>query len=495
MTEIQATNRTKVGIAREVTFATVPTSPVFKTQRTTGQPSLAANPKTVVSAEIRSDRQTPDIPLVGIDPGGDIDGELSFAALDDALEEAFFSTWTAKPAITVVTLDTEISDLSATTATVATPLGSPFLVGMLVLFTGFPTAANNNLLARVSSSTATTVVFPGATFTAETVPIPVAAAMHVVGFQGAAGDIVATITNGNGLTSTLLDFTTLGLAVGDWVKVGGTTAGNKFTTTADNDWCRISAITAQRLSFDRVPTGWAADAGAAKTIQVFSGDTMVNGTTERSVTIERQYLDHASTGYEYLTGQELDKLSFTLPSQAIITHKRSYMGANATIGTTRAVGASDVAPPAYAVINSASNVARFGIGGQSVTGPSYVKDLSIEFANNLRRQTAIGNLAAVGIGEGGFDASGTLNVYFGDTTIYSQIIANTASSMNLAMLSQAGNREGYVLDFPTMKYKSGAPTIPGKNQDVMLPNVQWQAIIDATLGYTARITRYWYTPA
>lgn len=496
MTEIQSTNRTQIAIAREAAFGVVPTNPVFKAQRTTGQPSLSGNPKTVVSEEIRTDRQTPDIILVAIEAGGDIDGELSFFALDDALEEALFSTWGSKPNVVVVSAGVEISALSTTTATVTGTAGSAFLAGLLVLTAFFPTAANNNIISRVVSNTPTTVVFGASTFTAETATIPVGAFLRVVGYQGAATDIVAALAGGIGsLTSTTIDFTTLGLAVGDWIKVGGTATAMKFATAVDNDWCRISAIAAHTLTFDRIPSGWAADAGTGKTIQIFFGDTMVNGTTERSNTIERQFLDQAATGYEYLTGMELDKLSFNFTSQSKITHKRTYMGASATIGTTRAAGATDIAPPAYAVLQTSSNVGRLGLGGSPVAAPSYMKDLTIDFMNNMRRQTAIGYLAAVGIGEGGFEASGTMNLYFGDTTIYGQILAGTATSFDERIVSSQGNREGYVFDFPTVKFKSGAPTIPGKNNDVMIPNAQWQAIRDVNLGYTCRATRYWWTPA
>src|SRR5262249_54235002 len=152
--------------------------------------------------------------------------------------------------------------LSATTATVASG-GAAFVAAMLTFLSGFPTAANNKL-ARVSSSTATTIVYPASTFTAEAVPIPVGATIRDVGFEGATGDLVATTSGGNALTSTTLDFTTLPLVAGKWVKVGdGDNAGKSFATAANNGFCRISAVAAHRLSFDVVPTSWANDSGAA----------------------------------------------------------------------------------------------------------------------------------------------------------------------------------------------------------------------------------------
>jgi len=194
--------------------------------------------------------------LVDEDAGGDVGGEIAFGVADDDFEEALQGTWANNPAIVVVTADTEISDVSATTLTVAAG-GAAFVAAMLTYMSGFPSPANNKL-ARVSASTAATIVYPAATFAAETAPIPVGATVRQVGFEGAASDLAAVTEGGNGLQSTELDFTTLGLSPGRWVKVGdGDNAGHSLATAADNGFCRISAGAAHKLSFDVVPTGWA----------------------------------------------------------------------------------------------------------------------------------------------------------------------------------------------------------------------------------------------
>src|SRR5439155_683110 len=79
------------------------------------------------------------------------------------------------------------------------------------------TNANNNRIFRVASSSGTTVVGPTMTLTDEAAP-PAGAKLQAVGFQGAAGDLVIS---GLTMTSTLLDFTTLGLVAGEWLKIGG----------------------------------------------------------------------------------------------------------------------------------------------------------------------------------------------------------------------------------------------------------------------------------
>src|ERR1700738_2109360 len=148
MTDLQSTNRVKLSAVRESTFGVTPTNPVFNTVRETSS-GLNANPKTIISSEIRSDRQVTDLILVGEDAGGAVGGELAFSVADSDLEEALQGTWSNDPTIINTGAGTPISALSTTTATVTTPLGTPFVAGMLVLTSGFVAPANNGLLATV----------------------------------------------------------------------------------------------------------------------------------------------------------------------------------------------------------------------------------------------------------------------------------------------------------------------------------------------------------
>ncbi|WP_029002723.1 phage tail tube protein [Azorhizobium doebereinerae] len=487
---LQSTNRVRVGRVRETTYGVVPTSPVFKAQRLTSN-ALAGNPQTTVSNEIRSDRQVTDLILTGVQAGGNQAGELSFSAADDDFEEALQGTWLNKPSVTVLTADTEISDVSATTLTVASG-GAAFKAGHICLLSGFPTPANNKL-ARVASATATSVVFPASTFLPETAPIPVGAVLRSVGFEGASGDIVATVTGGNALTSTVLDFTTLGLNKGEWVKIGGGSAAASFATAANNGWARVSDISANRLSLGIVPSGWSADTGTGKALQVFAGDFLTNGTNLISSAFERQYLDHSPVTYEYLTGQCIDQLSMSVQQQAIVTYEVTWLGSNATTATTRASGASDLAAPAKQVLNASADVGRIAFDGSAITGPNYVMSANFSINNNLRRQNAVGSIAAIGVGNGEFSVTGTLETYFGDASILAKIMGNSLTSFDLRVGRTDGGKEKLAFDFPAIKLSSGSPSVSGKNADVTI-SAGFQAIMDPVLGYTMSVGRLWYTP-
>jgi hypothetical protein len=490
-----STNRSRTAYVAEVTHGVMPATPAFKEFRVASN-LLVLAPTRVIAAEIRSDRQVVDHVLTDLNNNGNIGIELSFGSHDDMIEAALQGSWTNKPSITVATTATEISAVSATTLTVETPLGSPFLAGMLCLTAGFPTPANNGILSVVSSSSATTVVFPSSTFTVETLPIPVGAYVRVVGFEGASGDIAAVTSPGNALTSTVLDFTTLGLNLGEYVRIGGDAVAaptTVFATAGCNGFARVSAIAAHLLSFDIVPATWAADAGTSKTIQVFTGDYVKNGIIQRSFTIERQQQDLLAPSFEYFLGDQVDALSLTLKANTIISGTLNFMGLSATAGTVRASGATDIAANTNLVLNAASNVGRLAIGGVQVAGPSFIQELAFDLKNNIARETSVGSLYATGLRDGELALGGNLVVYFGDLTMLDYVLNDSVIGLNFRTGRSDGFRQSLLFDIPSAKVTGTSP-VNAKNQSRMFTG-RYDALRNATLGYTCAAMRFWYLPA
>jgi hypothetical protein len=482
------TNRVAVGIVEESTRGTTPATPSIQALRVTSA-GLAFTPNTVVSDEIRSDRQITDLILVGAESGGDIGAELSFEAADTLFEGAMFNAWTTKPTKINVVLDTEITDVGTVADTYAVDAGGTgFVLGHLARATDFTETANNQTF-RVASSTSTTVVGSSLSLTAETVP-PAGSALRVVGFEGAADDIDAVA---NGLQSTSLDFTTLGLVAGEWLLIGGTAAGQKFTNADLNGWARISAtvaITATDIEFDILPENWTTEVSSgSKTLQVWVGDFIRNGTTEKFYTVERQFQDHSPVTYEYFRGMSVNTLETSLTSQAIVTQSVSFLGTSSEITETRFTGAVDVAAATNDVMNTSSNVARIVEGGSEVVTPNFVLEASFNINNNLRALNAIGSIGAVDVGAGEFSLTGSLNTYFGNKDLVDKVINNTESGF-VSVINKTS--QAIVFDAPRIKFSTGTPEVPGKNQDVVV-NLEYQAIRHATLGYTFHIGRFYQT--
>lgn len=498
-------NRTAIRVSKEASFKTLVANPIFQQLRITSA-SLAYSPETTQSNEIDSTRQVNDLPLVGFSSGGDVPAEYSIGNMDPLLEGIFFNDWQRSGEILNgqswkygwgSSAATRISSVAATTITVTAAsflfgtasnaaTGTAVPVGALICLTGFNVA---DQILRASATTATTITVAGAT--ADASP-PATARIKVIGFEGASGDIVATTTGGNALTSTTLNFTQFGLQVGQWVFVGS--GANGFNSIPSGGFARVSKIAANRLDLDVVPTGFSSDAGTGKSIRVYFTDSIRNGTTEYSYQVEEEFGLAVGTRYLYHRGQECATYVLSGETKQILTETITFLGSDAqAITSTRPSGAATLAPTPNSVLNSSTGVVQFMEGGAAVGSPNFVNSFSISLENNLRAQDAVGVLGAAGIGVGRVNVTGALSTYFGDPTLYNKVLDNSVTSIMMAFKDPATNGLAEIFDMPRVKFSSGAPEVTGIDTDIYVP-LQFQALRDLAAGrdYTLMRCRFEY---
>lgn len=473
-------NRVQLATVRESTLGTTPNTPRMRGARMTGE-SLQFNQTFVDSSEIRSDRMLTDPIKTMAASQGSINIEMNYpidnSPESDMLRSAFYSTWTNAPAFdNDGTADSVVTDAGTTSNTyVVASGGASVKLGHLVRATGFNTAANNKTTPfRVASSSATTVVGAALSLTAETAP-PAAARLKVVGFMGASGDITATAS---GLGSTALDFTTLGLAVGMWLKIDSTTTINGFATAANNDWVRISGtITATAIPLDNLPSGWGVDSGSSKTIAVYFGDYIQNGTTQTSLSIERGFLDQTSPTYIVNTGMVVNTYDVTITSKQVITGTVNFLGMGGSQSTTALDAAIDALATGSSMAANA-NVGRVAEAGSTLTSPNWAHSLKFSINNNNRQLEAVDSTSPVGINSGECTVSGTMETYFGSNSLLTKFYAGTATAINSRVVK---NSQALIWQFPRVIYKAnGNPQATGKNTDVMV-SFDFSAVYDSTL--------------
>ena len=124
--------------------------------------SLNYAAQTVVSEEIRSDRQVSDIIRTGIESGGDVGIELSFGAFDDLFEGMLYNDWTAPLDSDTISPEavefTVAGSPDGTTITAASPeLGSITLlnsltVGAFIEISDSTLSPVNNSFVRVTAN-------------------------------------------------------------------------------------------------------------------------------------------------------------------------------------------------------------------------------------------------------------------------------------------------------------------------------------------------------
>lgn len=496
-------NRTSVRFAKEPSFRTAPGTPLYKEVRFTGE-SVNYTPATDVSAEINATRQISDLILTGYEAGGDVGAEYSIDNADVLMEGTFCNNWLRTPEVLngpswkYGASATRITAVGATSITLAATsvlagsainsTGTAFLVNNLIRLTGFNNA--NDTIFLVTASAATSLTIAGGTVDAA----PAATArVKVIGHQGASGDIAAVTAGGNAITSTALNFTTLGLIVGQWVKFSAEGGAFSFAQVNNRGYCRISAIAANRLSFDVVPAGWTADTGAGQTIRMYYGDTIRNGVAEFSYRMEKQYGLTGGTRYAYFRGMEVGSMTITADTRAIVTQGFTFMGSDGVLpSASRDAGAITENSGIGSVLDSSNSIPMILENGAAVNTPNYVSSFGFTVENNLRAKAAVGSAGAIGVGQGRADVTGTLSTYFGDETYLSKLINNTASSVTF-LFRDLPKLRGELWDMPRIKYSGGVPEVTGIDTDIFA-NLTFQAIRDlaSNRDYTLMLSRFDY---
>lgn len=475
-------------MVREATPGTTPDTPRMRLVRLTGE-SLSFTPDYIDSAEIRSDRMLDQAIKVMQASQGGINFELSYpddnSPASEIYRSAFFSAWVNTPTFdNDGTADSVITDAGTTTDTYAVASGGAAVVaGHLVRATGFTNSANNQVFKAVSS-TATTIVGSSLSLTAETAP-PATAKLKVIGVEGASGDITATST---GLGSTSLDFTTLGLAVGQLLLVGGSATANKFATAANNGaYIRITAITATALTCDNLPTGWTTDSGTGKTIRIGFGDQIKNGVDATSLSIEKGFMDQSVPTYIVNTGMQVNTIQHSITSRQVVSGQAAFLGMGGSEGTTSLDDSPDAATPGK-VMAANANVGRIAENGSRLTDPNWARQLTFTINNNLRTVEAADEDSPVKINPGECTVTGTIETYFGDDTLLQKLYNGTLTSIITRITK---NNQSLIWQFPKVTLRTGVPAAQAKNQDVTLPS-NFSASIDTLTNALVLLDRFEY---
>lgn len=474
-------NKTTTRYVKETVPGVTPNTPAFREVLLTSS-SLTFNPDNVQDDSVTPDRQIEESKMVGYTVDGENGHRLRFAASDESFELAFMNTFTNQPTLAP-------TGFTATAGTYAVGSGGAvFKAGHLILASGFTNAANSGV-KKVASSTGTTVVV-GASGVDEASP-PAGATIRVVGFEAASGDLATDIAPFR-LKSTALDFTTLGILVGDWIKVGGSLTANKFNLSIVNGWVRVSAIAAGFLTLDSVPTGWAADTGTGKTIRLFLGDRLRNGSVDSSFTFERQIIgDDNVTRYRYFRGCRLGMtVSVAAKQLAELTFSIMAMSSG-RLETTRQPGATSLPAISGEIYDGSNNVKEIRLNGVQLINPNIPISVSLEIDNSYRGRDGLGSLGFVGVKAGTLQVTGGVEAYLGDGTQINLLQDQLYFPVSWPTLALDGS-SGYFWDVPRAKFTDGGEEIQGRDTDLQ-PDLEFLGHKTQNgTAYTVQLQRFAY---
>lgn len=265
-----------------------------------------------------------------------------------------------------------------------------------------------------------------------------------------------------------------GVTVGQWVKIAG------FSTAGNNGYAKVVTKTNSKLTLSGLTL---TDESAGNTVTV-GGQLMRNGVTGASFTIEKQFTDVSE--FHAFLGMRVSTMSLTIPTSDRITCSFDFMGKDATSASSTAGSTTATAATQNQVLNSVDHVKNVRFNDNAAAGFD-IAQMSLTISNNLRAQPAVGNLAAIGVGSGQFQVTGTLQAYFADQALYEDYLNFAERDISFRLEDSDGN--AYVFTIPAFKFTEGDVLAGGNNQDVYA-QMSFSAKLDSTTSAALQIDRF-----
>lgn len=502
-------NSTETRYSEEVSFGTANGSAVWRLLEVNSFSDAKGQFTKVARNPIASDRQRKKGVTVDLDVSAGFSTDLTQYNMQHLLQGLMYAN--ARTTVEFGGAGELVSVNGSNQITAASGLGV-FAVGSLCVLRGGTTAAgNSNRVLRVTVSTGTALTF-AETLVAET--LPSGATLVKVGVRTSAGDIDVDASGAfPALTSTTLDFTTLGLVTGSSIWIGGDAALTFFPTNAVNNClARIRSIAANTLTLDKASKGaMITEAQAGSTIEIYFGRVLKNeqlaSQVRRTYQLERQLgaPDDASPSQiqsEYFTGCVFNEAVLNLDTASKVTMECKFIGANQEL-RTGVTGLKAGTRPAIenADAQNTSNdlkrvrLAKVIAGNEAPSALfAFFPSATITISNGNEPLKAITTLGAFDMSAADFVVTVSLQGYFSSTDAIAAVKDNDSLTLDIM---EFRNGQGWVIDLPLVTAGDGSINIE-KDKPIMTPLTLEAASgeeVDSNLDYTLMWTFFDGLPA
>ena len=262
--------------------------------------------------------------------------------------------------------------------------------------------------------------------------------------------------------------------VNEWIEVRG------FVDPANNGFFKVlTPVTATKII---VGGGTLVTEAVGPSVDITQLASITNGVTQASFSLEKEFSDVASE-FEALRGMEIDTMSLEVAVGAIISGAFGFMGKNAASGSATIGTGPNNAAPTTQVMNAVDHVDAILEAQTSFNSTGF----TMELANNLRTRQEVSELGPVSVGTGKVNVSGTLTQFFATKAIMDKYLNFTTTSIAIIVEDTLGN--GYIFDFPEVRYTEGRRVAGGENSDI-IADMSWRATKEDTETITIRIARF-----
>lgn len=490
---------------------------------------------------INSDRMDRKGVVTDLDASASFSLDFTYTNVAEDLQAFMFANYRAKGeaknSLGVTTLQFAAANTNSRLTRSGTPaldLTTQFAVGDLVKVSGFSNPSNNGVF-EISAVTSTTMDLnvSDASGTAATL-VDESATGNVsivqVGVQAGTGDIdVDTSGDFPALTSTTLDFTTMGVIPGEWIYVGGDTTLTKLGTANNNGYARVRTVAASRLEFDKTQFTMSTEANTTSEVQLFIGRVLKNETGSNIVRQTKQFerrlganddSDLTALQAEYIIGCVADTMNISIPTADKLTIELGYVGidtdaidendlpatfkGSTTVADNIKSESSNLNSIKVPVVesdafNTSSDFARskIAIVDDTNSNPTalfgFLTELSLSVSNNASVNKAVGRIGGFEVTVGNFQVTGNLTAYFSDINAINAIKNNSDVTIDTHSVK---NNQGISIDIPLLSLGDGRPNVT-QDQPVTIPvtfNAATGSKIDTDLNHTMLMVFFDYLP-
>lgn len=497
-------NVTGLAYAEEATLKVLPgvggVDAVWRNLEPNSYSDLGGEITNVARNPINASRQRQKGTVTDLDASGGFNTDYTQSNMQRLLQGFFFADAREKPSTAPLNgSQIAVTGINGANQFTAAAGLTVFKVGHLVLASGFTDAANNGM-AQVSAIAAGLLTV-SKVLTVEVLP-PAVAKVEAVGFQFPATDVslVASATSVK-IISAATNLTTLGLNVGEWVFIGGDSAGTTFASNAPG-YGRIKSISATTIEFSETTFAAVSEPGTGKTLRIFFGMVLRNE-KEPSLIIRRSYQLERTLGEdddgpqaEYLLGAIPNEFTLNIPQADKLNADLTFVAMDNEF-RTGVEGLKDgarIAIPGEAAYNTSSDIYRLRmnivdpteINNASLFG--YVTEMTLAINNNVSPSKAVAVLGAFDATAGDFEVSGSVTAYFTTVSAVRAVRNNADVSLNIIA---AHDNAGVAFDVPLLGLGGGRLGVE-KDAAIMLPLEAAGA--ENKLGYTMLATFFPYLP-
>jgi len=516
-------NITGLAYAEETSLKTLPGTPVWVPLEPNSYNDFGGQITTVARNPINPSRQRKKGVVTDLDASGGFNTDLTQTNIQELLQGFFFADLRNKGQARNTTGTSTLLFAAATSGSRLTRSGTPaldlttqFAVGDLVFIKGFANSANNGLFAVGAVAAATIDLdLPDGSGTAATLVTESAVgtvSIVDVGRQTISGDVDVDMAGSRpALTSTTLNFTTLGLTVGEWIFIGGDdSVETAYSTAANNGFARVRSIAATRLEFDKTQFTMATEANTDRLVHLYFGRVLKNEVgvliKRRSYNIERQLgapddSNPSQIQSEYLAGAIPNEFNLNITQASKVEADLSFVALDneQRLAATGIKSGTRLTLPEADAFNTSSDFTRIKLASVNETNANpiplfaFATDISITVTNNVTPNKAIGVFGAFDATAGTFAVGGSITAYFANIAAVQAVRNNADVTLDAHLVK---NNSGISIDIPMLSLGDGRAAVE-QDQPITLPLTSEAATgakIDPNLNHTLLMMFWDYLP-